>query len=207
MQTMRAQLLILPAVLALLGASAGAEVLRCEDAGGKVSYTDGNCPAGTRPQRRVSTQEPVSVLPDPKGQERATRQGGRDAGQRPPPASAPPAQQQQQQQPASPSGGAVIIDGRGTAPEQRSDAQRWDGDLGSDPQVASEGYYPYPYPYAGAMRPAQPLPRPLPRKCDPATGCTDRMGNNYNQNTGKLQRYQSIDGKTCNPVGTTVVCR
>jgi len=176
----------------MLCASAGAEVLRCEDAAGKVSYTDSTCPAGTKPQRRVSTQEPVSVLPDPQGEARAARQQDRDA--------ARPVQQ-----PAAPAG-AVIIDSRGGGPQERSDAQRWDGDLGADPQVASDGYYPYPY--GGVVRPApQHLPRPLPRKCDPATGCTDRMGNNFNQNTGKLQRYQSIDGKTCNPVGTTVVCR
>ena len=176
----------------MLCASAGAEVLRCEDAAGKVSYTDSTCPAGTKPQRRVSTQEPVSVLPDPQGEARAARQQDRDA--------ARPVQQ-----PAAPAG-AVIIDSRGGGPQERSDAQRWDGDLGADPQVASDSYYPYPY--GGVVRPApQHLPRPLPRKCDPATGCTDRMGNNFNQNTGKLQRYQSIDGKTCNPVGTTVVCR
>ena len=48
--------------------------------------------------------------------------------------------------------------------------------------------------------------RPRIRNCD-GTGCTDRQGNTYNQNTGKLDRYQSIDGKTCRPVGTTVVCR
>lgn len=193
MRKMRPPLLLLvPILLAALSAGARAEVLRCEDSAGKVSYTDGSCPPGTKPQRRVSTQEPVSVLPDPQGDARAARQLDRDAS-RP------------MQQPAPPAG-AVIIDSRGGGPQERSDAQRWDGDLGADPQVA-DGYYPYPYYGGGVVRPAQPLPRPLPRKCDPATGCTDRMGNNFNQNTGKLQRYQSIDGKTCNPVGSTVVCR
>lgn len=200
---MRRSAVFLAAILAVLGSSAGAEVLRCVDAGGKVVYTDGNCPAGTKPQRKVSTQEPISVLPDPAGaaRERDAQQGG---GKNPTPR-APPAQPQPGAS-SSPSG-AVIIDGRGTPPESRSDAERWDGGLGADPQVAEGYYYPNPYPYAGGGRPPPPPPRPLPRKCDPATGCTDRMGNNYNQNTGKLQRYQSIDGKTCNPVGTTVVCR
>lgn len=199
MQKMRPPLFLFPAILAALAASAGAEVLRCEDSAGKVSYTDGSCPAGTKPQRRVSTQAPISVLPDPQGEDRAARNARDTAGQRPPAA----------QQPAAPSG-AVIIDGRGGQPQERSDAQRWDGDLGNDPQVAADGYYPpaYPYPYAGGVRPPPPRDqRPPIRKCDPATGCTDRLGNNYNQNTGKLQRYQSIDGKTCSPVGTTVVCR
>jgi len=199
--------LLLPAILlAVPCADAAAEVLRCEDGAGKVTYTDGNCPAGTKPQR-VSTQAPVSVLPDPQG-DRAraareaseARQSNRDPGR---------AAQQQQQQPEAPAG-AVIIDGRGANPGERTDAQRWDGDLGADPQVASEGYYPYPYPYAAGVQrpPARPRdPRPRPRDCNAATGCTDRLGNTYNPNTGKLDRYQGFDGKSCRPVGTTVVCR
>lgn len=176
---------------------AGAEVLRCEDASGKVSYTDGACPAGTRPQR-VSTQEPVSVLPDPQS-ERAHATPREPSQPRAPSA-----------QPAQPPAGAVIIDSRGATPTERTDSQRWDGDLGGDPQVADEGAYPYPYPYpyGGAQRPPPPPRdmRPRIRNCD-ATGCNDRQGNTYNPNTGKLDRYQSIDGKTCRPVGTTVVCR
>ena len=188
--------LLLAATLALLGAGAGAQVLRCEDAAGKVTYTDGNCPTGTRPQR-VSTQEPVSVLPDPQGDSaRAAREARQQYG-------APPVQH------GTAPAGAVIIDGRGGAPNERSDAQRWDSDLGGDPQVAADGYYPYAYPYgAGVARPParQRDMRPRIRNCD-ATGCTDRQGNTYNQNTGKLDRYTNIDGKTCRPVGTTVVCR
>lgn len=203
---MRPSALFIALALASLGLSVGAEVLRCEDAAGKVSYTDGNCPAGTKPQRKVSTKEPVSVLPDPAGAARDRATDAQDRGNRSAPTRTAPPAGQQPGASSSPSG-AVIIDGRGATPEQRSDAQRWDGDLGADPQVA-EGAYPYPYPYAGGgYRPPPPRPRPPPVKCDPATGCTDRLGNNYNQNTGKLQRYQSVDGKTCSPVGTTVVCR
>ena len=196
---MRSQLLLLPAVLAglfLASSGAGAEVLRCEDAAGKVSYTDGACPAGTRPQRSVSTQAPVSVLPDPQGDRaRAAREreAQDSAALRPPPAPT----------------GAIIIDGRGGGPSERSEAQRWDTDLGSDPVLADEGYYPYPYPYAGgANRSPPPLRdmRPRIRNCD-ATGCTDTQGNTYNPNSGQLDRYRSIDGKNCRPVGTTTVCR
>ncbi|MBS0455264.1 MAG: DUF4124 domain-containing protein [Proteobacteria bacterium] len=196
MQDMRAPRLLLAATLAatfaVLAASAGAQVLRCEDAAGKVTYTDGTCPAGTKPQR-VSTQEPVSVLPDPQGD---SARAAREARQH---YSEPPAQH------STAPAGAVIIDGRGSAPSE----QRWDSDLGGDPQVAADGYYPYAYPYgAGVARPParQRDMRPRIRNCD-ATGCTDRQGNTYNQNTGKLDRYTNIDGKTCRPVGTTVVCR
>jgi hypothetical protein len=198
---MRSQLLLLPAVLAglfLASSGAGAEVLRCEDAAGKVSYTDGACPAGTRPQRSVSTQAPVSVLPDPQGDRaRAAREreAQDSAALRPPPPSAPT--------------GAVIIDGRGSGPSERSEAQRWDTDRGSDPVLADEGYYPYPYPYAGGANRPPPPPRdmrPRIRNCD-ATGCTDTQGNTYNPNSGQLDRYRSIDGKNCRPVGTTTVCR
>jgi hypothetical protein len=191
---------LLPAVVALLcAASASAEVLRCVDAAGKVSYTDGACPAGTRPERRVSTREPVTVLPDPAG---ATRPP-------PPPAREsinPPATRQPPPAPVTP-GGAAIIDGRGTSANERTDDSRWDTDRGSDPLVAQEDYG-YPYPYAGVQRPARPPRdmRPRIRNCD-ATGCTDTQGNTYNRNTGQLDRYQGIDGKTCRPVGTTTVCR
>jgi len=209
-----ALVLLVATTLAGLGASVRAEVLRCEDAKGNVSYTDSSCPAGTKPQRRVSTKEPVSVLPDPQGnadRSRAAREST-DGGARRPVAPPPPTAPAAPATPTAPVGptGAVIIDGRGGGPEERSDAQRWDTDLGGDPVVAQEGYNAYGYPYAGAQqRPPRPPRdmRPRIRNCDPATGCTDTQGNTYNQNTGKLDRYQSIDGKTCPPVGSTVVCR
>jgi hypothetical protein len=195
------QHLLLPAMLAglfLASSNAGAEVLRCEDAAGKVSYTDGACPAGTRPQRSVSTQAPVSVLPDPDG-DRARAAREREA-----------QDSSDARRPQAPPTGAIIIDGRGSGPSERTEAQRWDTDRGSDPVVVDEGYgyAPYPYPYAGANRPPRPPRdmRPRIRNCD-ATGCTDTQGNTYNPNSGQLDRYRSIDGKTCRPVGTTTVCR
>ena len=47
--------------------------------------------------------------------------------------------------------------------------------------------------------------RPRIRNCD-AAGCQDTLGNQYNR-SGQLDRYRSINGKTCQPVGTTTVCR
>ena len=199
--------LLLPAIVAVLAVAslnAGAEVRRCIDAAGKVSYTDGSCPAGTRRERDVSTREPVQVLPDASGGSARPAPPPRDA--QPAPATHPPAPPPQQQQQPS---GAVIIDGRGTAANERTDDSRWDTERGSDPLVvADEGYYGYPYSYAGVQRPPRPPRdmRPRIRNCDP-TGCTDTQGNTYNRNTGQLDRYQSIDGKTCRPVGSTTVCR
>jgi hypothetical protein len=63
------------------------------------------------------------------------------------------------------------------------------------------------YPYPGTYR--QPVPprdmRPRIRNCD-AAGCQDRQGNHYDR-SGRLDRYQTPDGKTCRPVGTTTICR
>jgi hypothetical protein len=47
--------------------------------------------------------------------------------------------------------------------------------------------------------------RPRIRGCD-AQGCQDKQGNHYDR-SGQLDRYQSSDGKTCRPIGTTTVCR
>ncbi|MFT4268563.1 MAG: hypothetical protein QM586_15295, partial [Xenophilus sp.] len=58
----------LPAALAMLlagpGAPAGAAVVRCTDADGRVSYTDGKCPAGTRQSQRLPDLE-VPPAPPP----------------------------------------------------------------------------------------------------------------------------------------------
>jgi len=188
------RLLLFPVVLAL-AAAASAQVLRCADASGKVSYTDGACPDGSRSTRQVTTQEPVSVLPDPAGARRAA------AARAPQPydaASVPPA----------PPAGAVILDSRGNAdaatePQTES---RWNTERGSDVVVIDDGSYGYPY--AGARRPPPPArdKRARLRDCD-GSSCRDGMGNTYNSKTGQLQRYQSIDGKTCRPVNGTTVCR
>lgn len=184
----------------LAAGSADAEVRRCVDAAGKVSYTDGSCPAGTRRERGVSMIEPVRVLPD-------ASSGGSGATPAPPPRDAQPDAPATRPPPPPPQpSGAVIIDGRGTGAEARTDDSRWDTERGSDPLLAADESYGYPY--AGVQRPPRPPRdmRPRIRNCD-ATGCTDTQGNTYNRNTGQLDRYQSIDGKTCRPVGSTTVCR
>ena len=61
--------------------------------------------------------------------------------------------------------------------------------------------------YGGIHRgPPAPLPdlRPRLRNCDGA-GCQDTQGNHYDR-AGRLDRYVRPDGRTCRPVGTTVVC-
>lgn len=176
--------LIVLAVLSLLAPLSGAEVIRCADAAGNVSYTDGACPAGARPVGRVSEPPPpLSGADAAPRQERVPYEATRN----------PP------QAPAGP----AIIDSRGggnNGNEQGGDA-RW-SDRGGD-TVVIDGAYPYP----GTYR--QPIPqrdmRPRIRNCD-AAGCQDRQGNHYNR-AGQLDRYQTPDGKTCRPVGTTTICR
>ncbi len=47
-------LLAFAGMLGTLAPMAGAEVLRCADAAGNLSYTDGACPAGTKAMGRVA---------------------------------------------------------------------------------------------------------------------------------------------------------
>jgi hypothetical protein len=173
-------------VLGTLGLLCNAEVIRCADAAGNVSYTDGACPAGASRVGRVATPEPA-----PPG--RAERSA--DAGPASPPhrALAEAAATAPQAPP-----GPVIIDSRAGA-NQPADPRR--SDRGDDYSVIDDGYA-----YRGAYR--QPRPRdmrPRLRHCDGA-GCQDNQGNHYDR-SGQLDRYQSLDGKTCRPVGTTTICR
>jgi hypothetical protein len=100
------------------------------------------------------------------------------------------------------SAGPAIIDSRGGANGQSSES-RW-SDRGDDPTVIEDGY---PYPYSGGNRQPQRSRDmgPRIRNCD-AQGCQDKQGNHYNR-SGQLDRFQSIDGKTCRPIGTTTICR
>jgi len=178
------QLLLLAALIGFAAAS-GAEVIRCTDAEGRVSYTDTRCPPGARQTGQVA--EPAPAAP---GSESAGR-----AWQPPPEPASPAAPPQQQQSP-----GPVIIDGRGH-PEQPAGDPRW-SERGDDPFYVDSGE-----PYPGVYRPQRPPRdmRPRLRDCD-ASGCRDTQGNHYDR-SGRLDRYQRPDGKTCRPVGTTVVCR
>jgi hypothetical protein len=63
-------LLAFAGMLGTLAPMAGAEVLRCADAAGNLSYTDGACPAGTKAMGRVAIQDPVSVSPQEAEQRR-----------------------------------------------------------------------------------------------------------------------------------------
>ncbi len=173
-------------ILSTLGPLCAAEVIRCADAAGNVSYTDGACPVGASRVGRVATPEPA-----PPG--RVERNA--DPGPGSPPARAPvEAAATPPQAPAGP----VIIDPRADA-DRPADPRR--SDRGDDYSVIDDGY-----PYPGAYR--QPRPRdmrPRLRNCD-AAGCQDTQGNHYNR-SGQLDRYQGLDGKTCRPVGTTTICR
>jgi hypothetical protein len=174
--------LLLLALLSTLAPLCSAEVIRCADAAGNVSYTDGACPPGARPMGRVS--EPPPPQRDPAERQREERG---------PTAAAPIPSQ-------APAGPAIIDSRGGSGNERPGDARS--SDRGSDPVVIDDGY-----PYPGTYR--QPMPprdmRPRIRNCD-AAGCQDRQGNHYDR-SGRLDRYQTPDGKTCRPVGTTTICR
>ena len=174
------------------GSIAAAQVIRCTDAAGKVSYTDKACPSNTRRSEQLEGMDtngttvggsaPVQPLPTVRSGEPAPLQ-------------------------AQPNGGLTVIDprARDLAESQRQTRER------SEQEAADRtgaGLYPSPYGgYTGgyhrrAVRP-QDL-RPTLRSCD-AGGCNDTMGNHYDR-AGKVDRYVRPDGRTCRPVGTTVVC-
>ncbi|WP_213955388.1 MULTISPECIES: DUF4124 domain-containing protein [unclassified Variovorax] len=156
--------------LSLFGPLCSAEVVRCTDAAGHVSYTDGKCPASTK-VTRLTLPEPMVVN---RGESDAVPP---DRPATPAPAPLPPPHA------VVPAPPAPVI-----------------GDYGGDPVVADYGY---PY---GGYRPVPPRNMgPRLRNCD-AAGCSDKQGNHYDR-TGTLNRYKSLDGRTCTPVGTTVVCR
>ena len=174
------------------GSIAAAQVIRCTDAAGKVSYTDKACPSNTRRSEQLEGMDtngttvggsaPVQPLPTVRSGEPAPLQ-------------------------TQPNGGLTVIDprARDLAESQRQTRER------SEQEAADRtgaGLYPSPYGgYTGgyhrrAVRP-QDL-RPTLRSCD-AGGCNDTMGNHYDR-AGKVDRYVRPDGRTCRPVGTTVVC-
>lgn len=174
------QLLVL-AFAIMLGPICSAEVIRCTDAAGNVSYTDGGCPSGARQVGRVSVPEPAPVRDEV------------DAVRASPPQRAPT---DAAAQPLQAPSGPTIIDSRGVGSSNSSQAD--------DAAVADYGYG---YAYPGGYR--QPRPprdmRPRLRNCD-AAGCQDTQGNHYNR-SGQLDSYRSLNGQTCRPVGTTTVCR
>ena len=179
---------------------ASAQVTRCTDTAGKVSYTDKECPSNTRQAKSLEGIEtngtsipgPRATLPAPAAAlSRAVPSGNAEV---PRPTSIPS------------DGGLVVIDPRAFAPRTGQPGRANADDYG-DPDA---GTNPYSYPYAGypgAYRRGRNPPRdlsPTLRNCD-AGGCNDTLGNHYDR-TGRVDRYVRPDGRTCRPIGTTVVC-
>lgn len=176
---------------------AHADVLRCVDAAGHVSYTDQRCPAGTRQAGQVATPPAVERAPVETVERSATPRAPVEAAAPPVPPAAVPA-------------GPIVF---GPRPEERLSAQQREEErrrLEAEPLQPPVLYppgYPDPYTDYGGYRRPPPPPRdmrPRLRNCD-AAGCEDRMGNHYSP-AGKVDRYVRPDGRTCRPVGTTVVC-
>lgn len=69
--------LCLAGALAASGADSRAQaVQRCESADGKVTYSNTQCPDGTKPVRSVNTSPPVAVDEQKAAKERAKREAG-----------------------------------------------------------------------------------------------------------------------------------
>ena len=185
------QRLLFAALVLSCATLAQADVLRCVDASGAVSYTNEACPASTRQSRRV--QEPAAPPSD--ASQAADRTVERSqAGPSTLPATEP--------RNAAPAGPAII-----GAPAERPGEQRWSTrSVDGPPEVEFDPDAGYVDPYARPYRRHPPRNLgPRIRNCD-ASGCHDTQGNTYDR-SGRLQRYQSLDGRRCQPVGTTTVCR
>ena len=179
--------------------AAAAEIARCTDAVGKVSYTDKACPSSTlRSERLEGVETNGTAIASP-------------AATYPPPARVGGAAAAAGQRAAPTDSGLVVIDPRADARRQQDSQARGDAERdivypSDDPYAGYSGYTGYPG-YAGGYRRRQPPPqdlRPTLRSCD-AGGCNDTMGNHYDR-AGKVDRFTRPDGRTCRPVGTTVVC-
>lgn len=176
-----------------LAGTAAAQVMRCVDAAGRVSYTDAACPAETRRAEAVQGIEATERRSEPEGLrrqeqldsvERASRLQRESVQIVTPPAPPPPS-------------GPIVLDRRG---DESREAER-ERERARE-RAAAEAWYP---PVVVQPRPQRPQDmRPRIRNCGPS-GCNDTQGNHYD-NSGKLDRYTRPDGRTCRPVGTTVVC-
>lgn len=191
----------------LFAAQAGAQVVRCVDAAGKVRYTDSGCAKGDRQFEVVIS--PEATQPST-AQDTNRRQEQLDSVERARRLQRESVETVQRQSVPSGGSGLVVIDPRA---EQRAQAERDQAERQQrEAQLAADeawrqgyagpgyggGYYPRPAPPPRDMRPRL-------RNCD-ASGCRDNMGNHYD-NKGKVDRYVQPDGRTCRPVNSTVVCQ
>ena len=206
MSYVRALVALLVTSSAFFVSHAGAQVVRCVDAAGKVRYTDSGCAPGDRQSEVQGTE----AIPPTTGQEANRRQEQLDSVERARRLQRESVETVQRQSAPSGGSGLVVIDPRG---EQRAQAERdqaerrqREAQLAAD-EAARQGY---PAPgYGGAYYPRPALPprdmRPRLRQCD-AAGCRDNMGNHYDPK-GNVDRYVQPDGRTCRPVNSTVVCQ
>lgn len=181
--------------------TATAQVMRCVDATGRVSYTDAACPAETRRAEAVQGIEATERRSEPEG---ARRQEQLDSVER---ASRLQRETVEAATPPTPSAPILLdarpndrIEAQRESDRRRAEAERARQDEWADQADRANGEGRYGYP-----RPQRPQDmRPRIRNCGPS-GCNDTQGNHYD-NAGKLDRYTRPDGRTCRPVGTTVVC-
>jgi hypothetical protein len=191
------RLLVIALSLAF-AATAGAQVVRCVDAAGKVSYGDTACSGDARRSELVLGPEATQRREEP---ENYRRQEQLDSVER--------ASRSQREsvdtvtrQPAAP-GGVVLLDSRAN---DRLDAQREEDRRRREAELAADEAWRQPgYGYGNRRSQTRPQDmRPRLTQCGPA-GCNDTQGNHYDR-SGQVDRYVRPDGRTCRPVGTTVVC-
>ena len=191
------RLLVIALSLAF-AATAGAQVVRCVDAAGKVSYGDTACSGDARRSELVLGLEATQRREEP---ENYRRQEQLDSVER-----ASRAQRESvdtvTRQPAVP-GGVVLLDSRAN---DRNDAQREEDRRRREAELAADEAWRQPgYGYGNRRSQTRPQDmRPRLTQCGPA-GCNDTQGNHYDR-SGQVDRYVRPDGRTCRPVGTTVVC-
>lgn len=196
---------LISAAVLLLATAAQAQVVRCVDANGKVSYTDQRCPSDARQSRQLPGVEATAPPPQPE-----RRKAGPEA-RAPAPAAAPAGPSEAEQRAATERAEVQQreiarlreVEQLREAEHQRElerlrrEADYARNNFGGDPNLGAPGLRP--------PRAPQDM-RPQIQGCE-GGGCRDNQGNTYNRSTGKLDHYRSLDGKTCQPVGTTVVCR
>ena len=198
------RLTVVCAVLSACALPALADVARCTDARGRVVYTDQACPSGTQQTGAVPVPEAAPPHYQADDGPRQAQVESAERAARLQRETVEAARRQAQPELPADRGLSVI----GGAPRPSPEEQRWIDRPEDRAWVDPWGGYPGGY-YPGAGYPPRPRPpidqRPTLRNCD-AGGCTDTLGNHYDRK-GRLDRYEGPGGKTCRPVGSTVICR